>query len=222
MRKWLAGIAAALIASLAGLIFLSFTNAELRKQVAAIAAAGTSYADMRLAVLKAQLSQVKDPIVVIGDSIVETAKWPQTICGHPVINAGIGGARIGFVVYGAPAFLKGTKPALVILAIGINDAGKGYDEGSFRSDYSNALKTIPSPVAISTIVAGHPVDLGEIERFNGAIKQLAEGRTLIDLYKAVPGSLTIDGIHLNGEGYKLWTAELLAGAKRAIGCVEPA
>lgn len=186
-----------------------------------MAAAGTSYVDMRLAVLKAQLSLVAErPIVIIGDSIVETAPWPQAICGHPVINAGIGGARIGFVAYGAPLLLKGTKPALVVLAIGINDTGKGYDEANFRSDYSEALRSIPSPVAISTLVAG--IDPAEIERFNGVIRELAEGQTLIDLHRAVPGSLTIDRIHLNGEGYKLWTAAILVGAKRAIGCVEPA
>jgi lysophospholipase L1-like esterase len=225
MSKWLAAVAAAaLVASLSGLLFLSFAYYNLRKQVVAIAAAGTSHSSMRLAVIQAQLSQVENPIIVIGDSIVETAKWPETICNHPVVNAGISGARIGFFAERAPRFLKGTKSALVVLAIGINDAGKGYDEHSFRSAYSETLKTILSPVAISTIVGGNTpsVNPAEIQQFNKVIGQLAEGRTLIDLHNAVPGDFTIDGIHLSDDGYKLWTAALLSGARRAIGCVEPA
>lgn len=233
MKKWFAwAVAASLIASLSGLAFLVLTNAALRKQVAAqataiaaakvsiIAAAGGDYASVRTAVIRAQLSLVKAPVIFLGDSIVESAVLPSTICGHPVINAGVAGARIGFFAQWAPQFTQGAT--LAILAVGINDAGKGDDENTFRSTYATTLQTIHVPVAVATIVgSGTPlISSAEIDRLNRVIGQLADGRTVIDLHEAVASGLTIDGIHLGRDGYNVWTAAILSGARRAIGCVE--
>jgi hypothetical protein len=52
--------------------------------------------EARLAVIRSQLSRVEKPIIVMGDSIVESALLPPSLCGHPIINAGVGGATIGF------------------------------------------------------------------------------------------------------------------------------
>ncbi len=221
MRKWLVGIAAvSLVASLAGLIFLSLAYANLRKQVLTMAAAGTSYSSMRLAVIQAQLSQVKKPGIVMGDSIVESAVLPAAICGHPVVNAGLSGARIDFFAEWASRLTKESEPALAILVVGLNDAGKDYDEKTFRAAYAATLRSALSPMAVGTIAAarGPRIEPANIERINTAIGQLAGDRTLIELHQAVVGESTIDGIHLNGDGYKLWTPALLSGARRALNC----
>lgn len=241
MKKWFAwAVAASLIASLSGLAFLVLTNAALRKQVAAqataiaaakvsiIAAAGGDYASVRTAVIRAQISLVKAPVIFLGDSIVESAVLPSTICGHPVINAGVSGARISFFAEWAPQFTRESDPALAILAVGINDAlaaginNAGKDETSFRTAYAATLQSIDSPVAVATIVGANTPRIApaEIERLNKVIGQLAEGRPVIDLHEAVAGPHTIDGIHLNADDYKLWTAAILSGARRAVGCVE--
>ncbi|MCK1571708.1 MULTISPECIES: hypothetical protein [unclassified Bradyrhizobium] len=75
-------------------------------------------------------------------------------------------------------------------------------------------------MALATVVAATSplIDNNAVGKFNRAIRELAAGKTLIDLHRAVSGDVTVDGIHLNGDGYKLWTAALVSGAKRATGC----
>ena len=102
-RSSILSLAVAVIA-LAGVVALAFAYENLRRQMAGISSdmarlpsisASQVHSEARLAVIKSQLSRVDgDPIVVMGDSIVESAMLPATLCGHPVINAGIGGATI--------------------------------------------------------------------------------------------------------------------------------
>lgn len=220
LTKWLAGaVAASFIASLSGLVELTLANSKLHAQ---IRTGGLDYLEVRLAVIRSQLSQVEKPIVILGDSLAESAVLPQSICGHPVVNAGISGAGIGIFAKWAPRLLKDIEPTLTILTVGINDVLKGSDEASFQSAYAVTLQSIHSPVAVGTIVATSTplIDPVEIERFNRAISRLAGDSDTIDLHGAIDGDLTVDGIHLNSEGYRLWTRELLSGAKRAIGCSE--
>ena len=47
---------------------------------------------VRQLILYYTLSRVDDPIIVLGDSIVEASTLPTSICGHPIINAGLNGA----------------------------------------------------------------------------------------------------------------------------------
>jgi hypothetical protein len=44
--------------------------------------------DVRAYMIKAALADLDQPIVVLGDSITEMARLPETINGHPVVNAG--------------------------------------------------------------------------------------------------------------------------------------
>jgi hypothetical protein len=229
-RPWISTIALVLAAiALAGVLALAFAYENLRRQMAGISSdmarlpsisASHEHFEARLAVIRSQLSRVKRPIVVLGDSIVESALLPPSLCGHPVINAGVGGATIGFFARYSGIILRDAEPRLSILAVGINDAGRGADDEVFHLAYAATLQSIRSPVAISTIVAASSplIDPSAIDKFNGAIAQLADGRTLIDLHKAVAGDFTVDGIHLSDVGYRLWTDALLSGAKRALGC----
>ena len=231
MRRSLVSIIALGIAvvALANVIGLSFAYEKLRRQMAGVSSdmarlpnpsASHEHFEARLAVIKSQLSRVKKPIIVMGDSIVESALLPTSLCGHAVINAGIGGATIGFFTRYAEIITRNSEPALTVLAVGINDAVKGSKTDLFRSAYSATLKSIRSPVALATIVAAsNPIiEQNAIDDFNIAINELSDGRTLIDLHKAVAGDFTVDGIHLNDVGYRLWTGALLSGVKRALAC----
>jgi lysophospholipase L1-like esterase len=127
---------------------------------------------------------------------------------------------IGFFTRYAGIITADAEPTLSVLAVGINDAGKGSQPDLFRSAYSATLRSIRSSVAVATIVPARDpgIDQQSVAAFNEAIRQLAAGRTLIDLNKALGGDFTVDGIHLNGAGYRLWTGALVSGIKRALAC----
>jgi hypothetical protein len=42
--------------------------------------------------IRAALDGLQSPIVVFGDSITEMARLPESACGHPIVNGGVGGA----------------------------------------------------------------------------------------------------------------------------------
>jgi lysophospholipase L1-like esterase len=44
-----------------------------------------------------------------------------------------------------------------------------------------------------------------VPRFNETIKEIAGQRAVIDLNEHTGPNLTTDGIHLNAQGYTLWT-----------------
>jgi hypothetical protein len=52
---------------------------------------GHAHVSVRQFVIHSQIAQVKDPVVFVGDSITESAFLPAAICGHPVVNAAVGG-----------------------------------------------------------------------------------------------------------------------------------
>jgi hypothetical protein len=46
----------------------------------------------RQSVIQSTLGRVENAVVVLGDSIVEASTLPRSLCGHPIVNAGIGRA----------------------------------------------------------------------------------------------------------------------------------
>jgi hypothetical protein len=68
--------------------------ASLVQQTGLLAAADVSHkhVDVREFIISSQISRVQDPVIIVGDSVTEAAILPIQLCGHPVINAGIGGA----------------------------------------------------------------------------------------------------------------------------------
>ena len=80
------------------------------------------HSDVRQFMIRAHLAHAVSPVVVFGDSITEAAVLPGAICGHAVVNAGIGGAGVDELLKDVSLLLEGKSPALVVLAIGTNDA----------------------------------------------------------------------------------------------------
>src|SRR5258706_2037797 len=66
---------------------------------------GHEHSDVRKFVIATHLARTKSPIVFLGDSITEAAVVPDSICGRPVVNAGIGGAGVDDLLRVAPSLL---------------------------------------------------------------------------------------------------------------------
>jgi lysophospholipase L1-like esterase len=197
---------------------------------------GHEHSVVREFVIAAHLARAESPVVVLGDSITEAAVLPDAICGHPVINAGIGGAGVDQLLKVAPTLLKGKSPALVVLAIGTNDAyATPGQEQRFSASYIKLLQFL-APITPKVVVANIPpvdpqgrlivatgIDPSLIERFNLALPKIAEdaGVPIVDLNKAVSAegaAETIDGVHLAPRAYNLWDAAMFAGITRALDC----
>src|SRR6185369_16220009 len=82
-----------------------------------------NHRDIRQIVVNYTVARIDDPIIVLGDSIVEAATLPPSACGHPIVNAGLAGATTGSDLSG---WLKGAlgarRPHAIIVSLGVNDA----------------------------------------------------------------------------------------------------
>jgi len=198
------------------------------------------HSDVRLFMIQAHLARATSPIVVLGDSITEAATFPEAICNHPVVNAGIGGAGVDQLLAVAPSLLQGKAPALVVVAIGTNDAhaSEGREE-RFSASYARLLRSLAgvSPrIAVANIppvTPGAPLtlavhlDSGLIDRFNQALPNLADmaGASFIDVHKALTANgqpAMLDGVHLAPGAYDLWDTAMLRGIKTALDCTATA
>jgi hypothetical protein len=184
----------------------------------------------RFLAIKSEIGNVKDPIIIFGDSIVQGASLPRTICAHSIVNAGIVGAGIGYFGRYSKEMLSSARPSLIVLAVGINDAtrqGNSNRIETFRSTYESTVKVLLSyaPVALTTISpikngsAAGPYDSSLVPELNKTIRATPNVEMLIDVTRPLAeGNLTTDGIHLSAQGYVIWTKAIVEGISRALQC----
>ena len=155
--------------------------------------------DMREFMIMTVLDGLDHPIVVLGDSITEMARFPESFEGHPLVNAGIGGASIGDFIALAPKLLNDVTPTAIVVALETNDIGSQH----FREDYASLLGTLkkrcPEVIAV------------EMSPFEEQIATVAnsKGARLVRTHLRKE-SMLADGIHLNAGGSRQWTAAILA------------
>jgi hypothetical protein len=192
------------------------------------------HATTRHFVIQSTLARFDDAIVVLGDSIVEASTLPRSLCGHAIVNAGIGGAstasNLGAILSQS---LGGKRAALVVVSLGTNDAAMAHSVEQFRSNYQalltelaaltprRAIVAIPSPEA--GLEAAKNVGIAVIDSYNAILRQLAEeARVTFISLPAMPDHHTFDGIHLNAAGYEVWDRAILSGIESALCTVEQA
>jgi lysophospholipase L1-like esterase len=74
------------------------------------------------------------------------------VCGHAVINAGIGGLTVGGYGDIAQQIMAGTRAALVVVALGMNDSTTNPTKG-FEVSYNNLIGAV-RPHAQRLLLAG--------------------------------------------------------------------
>lgn len=172
---------------------------------------------LRLKTIQAQLDQVRGPyIVVLGDSHAELLYLPS-LCGMPVVNAGLSGATLNDVVALAETITPPHRAEAVLLSVGTNDiwvkrkpeseaAENGFRAGlvALRQALAGwserrALTVIP-PVADEE---GALFPRSAAARYSGMLAESCEPERCVylDLFGAAgqvrgPRSAFSDGIHL--------------------------
>jgi lysophospholipase L1-like esterase len=195
-------------------------------------AAADSHREVRQLVLYFTISRTDNPIIVLGDSITEASTLPRTLCGHAVINAGLNGAStasdLGPWLVQA---LDGKRPPAILVALGTNDALMARSAQASEASYAALLAQLAG-VTDHLAVLGIPAievrgrvtaelqkeAMGRIDAFNALLPDLAAkgGATFVAL-PPMPTPHTIDGVHLDAAGYKLWDEAVLKGVSGACG-----
>ena len=135
-------------------------------------------------VIGSTLGRVDDAIVILGDSIVEASTLPRSLCGHAIVNAGIGGAstasNLGAILTDA---LRGKRAAMIVVSLGTNDAAIPNSVEQYGSNYRALLAELAALSPRRAIAAIPPPEAGleEASKVSAA---------LIDGYNAVLPKLT--------------------------------
>jgi hypothetical protein len=164
--------------------------------------------DVRQFIIRAAMDGLDRPIVVIGDSIVEMAKLPDTIDGRAVVNAGIGGATISDFETVADRLMDGFRPSIIAVALGTNNEGSGTIKQDYLALLARVKKLAPRVIAI-----GIP-SRDDAERTNAEIRSAAEiaGVAFVAMPGAL-GSFLPDKKHLSAVGYAPWIRSLIAAIR---------
>lgn len=162
------------------------------------------------------------PVVFLGDSLVEHANFPPSICGRPVINAGYSGAVASGVLRLVDAFDRiRFSPAVLVISVGVNDSIV-VDRRPFAETYPEIMQRAAAlggrvflvslaPVAKSGSLADE-VDRSRFAQIDRVIRQTARDRAipLIDVgtLRTQTSPLVADGVHLSQDGYAAWTGTI--------------
>jgi lysophospholipase L1-like esterase len=167
---------------------------------------------------------------LLGDSLTEASTLPRSLCDRAIVNAGLDGAStasdLGTWLIEA---LAGRRAAVIVIALGTNDALQGRNQEAFEANYGSllvqlksatdhiAVLGIPSVEVRGGMTADYQAEtMRRIEAFNAMLPALANknGATFVAL-PPMPEPHTIDGVHLDAAGYAIWDAAALKGASRA-------
>jgi lysophospholipase L1-like esterase len=175
--------------------------------------------------LFARLPRRNGAIVFVGDSITEECPWDELL-QRPVLNRGIGGDTVEHLRHRIGDVLR-DHPRQLFLMIGINDLWEGRTANEVWPEYQKLIREImmdsprtrlfiQSVLPVNTTVhhAKLPPHLSDdIVKVNKKLLKTADGKYIIyiDLYSHMVTEsnqlnkrYTVDGIHLNGEGYIRW------------------
>ena len=155
-----------------------------------------------------QVRYTSATVVILGDSLVEDAKFPEEVCGLPIINGGIGGSGAASIIPIAEQ-MHGS-PALIVVSVGVNDARNPR----FPAVYSLLLDSLPkTKVAVASLAQPGFSAIDQEIRSAASRHRVS----LVDM-SGIPNFETVDGIHPAVRSYPDWRKRILDGARVALGC----
>ena len=184
---------------------------------------------LRLDLFKSYPNSKKD-IIFLGNSITQGVDWAELLQNKNARNRGISGDITYGVLERLSEVTEG-QPAKVFILIGINDIEHNIPDTLIVNNYRRMIRQIKAE-SPRTKIYFHtllPVN-NEFTQFkkhynkdehilfvNTELKKIAaeENITLIDLHShfldaanKLDKKYTVDGLHLNAEGYKVWAGLL--------------
>ncbi|MBR0691684.1 GDSL-type esterase/lipase family protein [Bradyrhizobium lablabi] len=163
------------------------------------------HADVRNFIIGTEMNASDRPVVIVGDSIAEMARFPDRLCGHAVVNAGIGGATISELDRTAKRLLIGHDVSLFVVLAGTNDASSP----TIVADYSRLLSTLkPQPVlAVSATKFGNVNELTRVAADSAGVRYV----------DAAFSDFLPNDVHPSPAGYKAWMPKVIQAINAECG-----
>jgi lysophospholipase L1-like esterase len=166
----------------------------------------------------------KGGIVFVGSSSIR--KWTtlaEDFPHHQVLNRGFGGSQLIDSVHFADRIVLPYEPRMIVLYAGGNDIHAGKSPEQVFADFQAFVETVraklPKTIIAYISIAGNPSRWAEVEKVKAANAMIAgfikdkQGLKFINVFPRMLGSdgqprpeiFVEDRLHMNAEGYKLWT-----------------
>ncbi|WP_158582901.1 GDSL-type esterase/lipase family protein [Lysinibacillus yapensis] len=163
--------------------------------------------------------------IFIGDSITDHGEFQEFFPNEVVLNRGISKDTSKGVLNRINEILA-RNPKEVYLLIGANDIRTKVDKATYIQNVENILKSfghtdtevyVQSILPVNNSIYGNKIKNETVMEFNVALKETAEKHNVhfIDLFPhfldehgQLKKEYTLDGLHLLGEGYKVWVNQV--------------
>lgn len=172
----------------------------------------------------AQHPPAKGGIVFVGSSSIRLWKTlAQDFPRHRVLNRGFGGSEITDSVHFADRIILPYEPRMVVLYAGGNDLNAGQPPekviAAFQAFATKVRARLPAAEIAYISSAGNPARWAQVEKVravNAAIETFIKGQPRMKFINVFPRMLGDDGLprpeifspdrlHMNAEGYQIWT-----------------
>lgn len=169
----------------------------------------------------------KGGIVFVGSSSIRMWDVNKFFPGLPVLNRGFGGSHMEDSVYYAKRIVIPYEPKTIVLYAGDNDIASGKTPERVFTDFKEFVKIIHAALPKTRIIY-IPIKpsikrwelIKPMRETNRLIQQYIQQGSLLDYVdidtpmigedgKPRKSLFLEDGLHLNEDGYKLWTEKLL-------------
>ncbi len=163
-------------------------------------------------------------MLFIGSSSIVGWDLDRYFPDLPVINRGFGGSQIADSVHFAPRIVFPYKPKTIVLYAGDNDINAGKTPQQVLTDFRQFVEVVHSALPKTKIVfiaikpsirRWHLIGrIREANRLVQAVTAEDERLVYVDIDapsigedgKPRPELLKSDGLHLNADGYQLWSS----------------
>ncbi|NEQ20768.1 MAG: G-D-S-L family lipolytic protein [Microcoleus sp. SIO2G3] len=162
-------------------------------------------------------------IIFLGDSLTDLCEWAELLENDQIKNRGICGDTTEGILNRIDNIIE-YQPKKLFILIGINDLNQGIQVLDVVKNYSLILRKIKdnlpnTKVFIQSVL---PVNYQKFQKngvndkvveLNVGLRELSKEfsyqyvdlfSAFLDINKELDSQYTIDGVHLNGQGYLLW------------------
>jgi lysophospholipase L1-like esterase len=165
-------------------------------------------------------------VLFVGSSSIRLWKLAEWFPDRTTINRGFGGSQLADSVHYAPRIILKHKPRMVVVYAGDNDLNSGKSPQQVAGDFAALIARIRAELPQTKIVyIGIKPSIArwklieqvrDANRRMQAIARMHEQVTFVDVEPAMLNAsgqpreelFVKDGLHLNEEGYRLWTSLL--------------